>query len=333
MIPDSSEGARGDSSARKGRSPKGDSSARKGRSPKGDSSARKGTLLKAAYFVLDGTLLDENRNIPDRALVKLERMMARGIKVGVATGRMFASARPYVEKLGSNAPLIIYNGARIVEPGTGDVLFETLLEKELARKGLEVARSLGVHVNLYIGNRLYMDSKDRFGQLFLEKENLKAAYVSDLETVLDTDPVKILFIGEPEVLKDCRRRVARATAQGLTEEGVTEEGVTEEGVTEEGVTEDGVTLVFSEPDYLEMLPKGVSKGRALARACQLMKIGLAEVAAFGDAPNDAEMLEMAGMGVAMENAAQPAKDAARIITGPNHGDGIVDALDRLFPEP
>jgi hydroxymethylpyrimidine pyrophosphatase-like HAD family hydrolase len=57
------------------------------------------------------------------------------------------------------------------------------------------------------------------------------------------------------------------------------------------------------------------------------------VAAFGDAPNDAEMLEMAGMGVAMENAAQPAKSAARIITGPNHGDGVVDALDRLFPEP
>jgi Cof subfamily protein (haloacid dehalogenase superfamily) len=275
---------------------------------RGDSSAREGTSLKAAYFDLDGTLLDENRKIPDRALAKLERMKGRGIKVGVATGRMFASARPFVETLGSNAPLIIYNGARIAEPSTGRVLFETLLEAECARQGLAVARSLGVHVNLYIGPRLYMDSRDRFGQLFLEKENLKAAYVSDLETVLDTDPVKILFIGEPEVLEDCRRRVAEAT-------------------------ENGVTLVFSEPDYLEMLPRGVSKGRALARACQLMKIDLAEVAAFGDAPNDAEMLEMAGMGVAMENAAQPAKSAARIITGPNHGDGIVDALDRLFPEP
>lgn len=267
-----------------------------------------GTTLKAAYFDLDGTLLDENREIPERALEKLERMKGRGVRVGVATGRMFASARPYVEALRSNAPLIIYNGARIVEPSTGRVLFETLLEASHARKGLEAARGLGVHVNLYVEHRLYMDSRDRFGQLFLEKENLKAAYVSDLETVLNTDPVKILFIGEPEVLQHCRDQVGSAT-------------------------EDGVTLVFSEPDYLEMLPKGVSKGRALARACQLMKIDLADVAAFGDAPNDAEMLEMAGMGVAMENAAQPAKSAARIITGPNHGDGVVDALDRLFPEP
>jgi Cof subfamily protein (haloacid dehalogenase superfamily) len=66
------------------------------------------------------------------------------------------------------------------------------------------------------------------------------------------------------------------------------------------------------PFFVEFLPPGICKGNGLKRFCEIMDIDLSTVVAFGDGENDKEMLEYAGIGVAMKNGKDMAKAAADI---------------------
>jgi hydroxymethylpyrimidine pyrophosphatase-like HAD family hydrolase len=70
------------------------------------------------------------------------------------------------------------------------------------------------------------------------------------------------------------------------------------------------TCVNSQHDYLEILPPNVSKGTALRRLCGLLDIDIEKVIAFGDNPNDREMLLLAGTGVTMATAPKEMLDEA-----------------------
>ena len=75
-------------------------------------------------------------------------------------------------------------------------------------------------------------------------------------------------------------------------------------------------------------PLGVSKGSAAAALCARLEIPHEATAAFGDADNDLEMLELAGTAVAMENATNRVKEVATVIAPPNTEDGVAAILER-----
>ena len=75
-------------------------------------------------------------------------------------------------------------------------------------------------------------------------------------------------------------------------------------------------------------PLGVSKGSAAAGLCARLEIPHNATAAFGDADNDLELLELAGTAVAMENATTRVKEVATIIAPPNTEDGVAAILER-----
>ena len=88
--------------------------------------------------------------------------------------------------------------------------------------------------------------------------------------------------------------------------------------------------VFSEETYLEILPLGVSKGAALSVILELEGIDPQEVVAVGDALNDKEMLELAGIGAAVANASPELKAAADVQVCSNNENAIRYCLERWF---
>ena len=84
---------------------------------------------------------------------------------------------------------------------------------------------------------------------------------------------------------------------------------------------------------MEVLAEGVSKAWGLAKLCELLQIDASEVLAFGDAPNDAEMLAWAGRGVAVGNAEPEALAAASEVTLSNDQDGVAVVLEELLAGP
>jgi hydroxymethylpyrimidine pyrophosphatase-like HAD family hydrolase len=90
-------------------------------------------------------------------------------------------------------------------------------------------------------------------------------------------------------------------------------------------------LTFSHPRGLvEMSPPGVTKATGLAEVARRAGVGAADVVAFGDMPNDLEMLRWAGHGVAMGNAHPALLEVADEVTAANGEDGLALVLERWF---
>ncbi|ECV9893826.1 TPA: Cof-type HAD-IIB family hydrolase [Salmonella enterica subsp. enterica serovar Mississippi] len=90
-----------------------------------------------------------------------------------------------------------------------------------------------------------------------------------------------------------------------------------------------LSCTWSWHHQLDILQKGCSKGQSLARYAQQQHIAMREVMAFGDNDNDAEMLRLAGLGVAMGNASARAKVYADSVIGRHNTPAIADFLATL----
>jgi hydroxymethylpyrimidine pyrophosphatase-like HAD family hydrolase len=92
------------------------------------------------------------------------------------------------------------------------------------------------------------------------------------------------------------------------------------------------TATFSKSNYLEVLPIGVDKAKALMKLAKTLGLELSQVAAIGDGLNDVEMLREAGLGIAMGNASDAVKSEADWVTGTNDEEGVAQAVRRLVTE-
>jgi Cof subfamily protein (haloacid dehalogenase superfamily) len=265
------------------------------------------THYRLIVLDVDGTLVDRERRVSPDTLRSLAAAQARGVRVTLATGRIYASALPYVQRIKADAPLILCNGARIQDPGSGSILYASHLPRAQAARGLRLTRQFGVHANLYLGEGIYIERASEVSRESARKDGVEQVPVGDLVRFLEAqpeDPVKILIIGPGERL-DALAAAYRAGGSGA---------------------EDVPHLVRSEATYLEIQARGVTKGAGLLRVCEILTIPPSAAMAFGDNLNDLEMIQAAGLGVAMGNAHADLKRAARVVAPSNDEDGVAAVL-------
>ena len=89
-------------------------------------------------------------------------------------------------------------------------------------------------------------------------------------------------------------------------------------------------VVRSQKYLVEVLTKGVNKAFGLEKLAQKLNIQPSEIAAIGDAANDIEMLEYAGLAIAMGNGSEEVKAIADIVTDTNENNGVIKAIDKLI---
>lgn len=257
---------------------------------------------------LDGTLLNSQQQLTERTEKALKAALAKGVQVMLATGKTFTSGRKLVEKLGLTTPGI-YNQGTVAYNADGSLRFQHTLTPSLSRQVITFAEDRGYQVTLYCGNRILARSTSGWlKQLHSKYEEPMPETVGSLQNMLDTVPVnKILVVAEG----DARRIKALRWQLGMQINGTAR-------LMQTGVNE-----------VLEILPPGVSKGLALKALLKELKIPTSAVLAIGDAENDIEMLQTAGIGVAMGNALQPVKDAAKHVVASNDADGVAEAVERF----
>jgi len=259
--------------------------------------------FQLCYFDVDETLVDQARRVPPALVATLELCRARGIGLGLATGRMYQAARPYAEQIGASAPLILYNGATIQDPADGRVRAAHSLELVEAQRGLALVKARGLHVNLYLDDSIFIERETEVSRESASKDGVVQRPVGDLQQFLERPPTKLLIIGPG------------AELEALKTEFDAEPHVAE--------------VVRSEPTYLEILPAGVNKGAALEQVSRLTGVPLAEIAAFGDSNNDIELLRAAGLGVAVANALDAVKAVADHVATRERGEGVAEVLRAL----
>ena len=263
------------------------------------------SAYKLIVLDVDGTLVDCERRISSRNLKALEAAKRKGLRITLASGRNYDSITPFAKAVEVNAPLILYNGCRLQDFQTRRILEDHLLPLIQAQRALRLLPGFKLHVNLYLHDRVLIREVTETARTSMKKDNVFAEPVGDLLSFLKDDPTKLLLIGEPLELERFRRAYLQDVASPPE-------------------------LVNSEPEYLEILPAGVSKGAALLSLCSRLEILPQEVVAFGDGLNDLEMVKFAGLGVAMKNAHPELKAAASYVTGSNEEDGVALAVEKFI---
>ena len=143
-----------------------------------------------------------------------------------------------------------------------------------------MSRETGIHLNLYSDDKLYVENETPEGKAYAEKTGLKYVPVNFDEFIGKTS-TKALFLGENEKLVKLKEELERELPQSI--------------------------FVFSQPTYLEVLNKGVSKGKAVKELMNKYGFSEDEVMTFGDQWNDFDMLKLVKYGYLMGNASEDLK--------------------------
>ena len=258
---------------------------------------------------LDGTLNNDEKQITEVTKAALMAAQQKGVRLALASARPSPGLyreRDALRLQDHEGILMSYNGGRIVDAASGKVLFETSMPLDETKAVLRELEKLPVTPILDDGVQFYVTDRNAY---MVEYEcwnnQMVCSEVENLADFLSFAPVKILMSVQPDLLKDVQAQIAAFLPEDLT-------------------------VVQTAAFYLEVIPKVINKGQGIHDICRTLDISPEEVIAFGDAANDIPMLQAAGVGVAMGNAAEAVKAAADKITLTNNEDGIAAALAELL---
>ncbi len=287
-------------------------------------------MIKLIASDMDGTLFGAKMNISESNVAAIEEANRRGIVFMVATGRGHAEAKPALDEAGIVCSMINVNGAQAFDE-KGQVLFTIGIEKENARKVIEILESRGLYFEMatnqgiysnsqanrlentaaYLANQLeHLTFKMALAMAAAHIEMLHINYVKNYDTLLDNDQLEVLkFI----VFSQEGPKVLKPTAEEL-----------------ENLAD--VIVTSSHTTNIEINHKSAQKGYAVERIAKQMGIPLSQVMTIGDNLNDISMLKIAGVSFAMGNGEKRVKEVAKYETATNLENGVGEAIMRAINE-
>ena len=270
--------------------------------------------MKILFTDLDGTLLNNESKVSARTKAFLDTFLAEGNKLVFSSGRPLDSILEVKRLSGLNAPgilIIADNGALIHDCDRGQNILELPLPLSLVSHLQKEADSLGLHIHTYTRDSIVCSREDEELLFYRRRVHLPYVLADDYTSFLTDEPYKMLAIDlhdHSKLLTFCDR--IADWAQGK------------------------VQYLFSNDWYLELFHPAAGKGNAVRFLCDYFHVPLSHTYAAGDADNDISMIQAAGCGIAMANAAPKVKEAADIVTRlDNDKDGLADCLQMLFAMP
>ncbi len=237
-----------------------------------------------------------------RTKAALAGVRAAGIRVVVATGRMFRSVRPYLEDAGIEDPVVCYQGAVVADPADGRFLRHEPIPLELAREVIAAVDAEGVHVNCYVGDELFVARHTPEAEAYASFQRLHVHEVGDLLEWLEEPPTKLVAVGDPRRL-DALEELMKAHFGGRA------------------------YISKSLPYFLEFASPEVTKASGLAFVARHLGLAEERTVAFGDGENDVELLEWASFGVAVANAHERVLSVANYVCPSVDEEGVAVVLE------
>ncbi|HLJ81631.1 MAG TPA: Cof-type HAD-IIB family hydrolase [Ktedonobacterales bacterium] len=256
---------------------------------------------------VDGTLLDSSHHLRDRVAQAVRAAPSAGLMVALATGKLFASVRPLLERLAIHGPQIVLNGAATQDSETQRPLRFCPLREEHRRAVIAAVREADptVLISHFALDGIYMDEKHPDIGIFATYGEGPPRFVPDLLADRLPPAAKILLAGKPDRLAALRARITPLLAPY-------------------------VSITTTTPDFLEFFDPAAGKGQALAALRELLGIPRVAVIAIGDGENDLPLLAEAGLAIAMANGAAATRQAADRIAPSNDEDGVAVVLEELL---
>jgi Cof subfamily protein (haloacid dehalogenase superfamily) len=254
---------------------------------------------------LDGTLVNDRLEMDPRDIAAVKAAAAAGVTVVLATGRMFKSSLRYAQPLGLKGPIINYQGAVVREIASGEIWYRCELTVEMQQRVLALAEPKDWHVNAYVDERVFTARARPEADLYARIAMVPYEVVGPLSKWVSRDSTKMVLVDlDPANVPG---RMAELSAW----------------------MGDVARVTRSLDWFVEVVNPQVSKSAALAMVADRLGITRAEVCAIGDNLNDQDMVSWAGFGVAMGNAPEALKAAAKYVTGPIGEAGVAQVIERF----
>ena len=269
--------------------------------------------IKLLVLDIDGTIAGHSNTLSQTVKEVIAAVQAKGIKVAIATGRMYCSALRFHQEIGSTLPLVAYQGAWIQDPKDNKIHRHLSVSTEIAHQLLEYFeesqwRSL-LSVHFYINDQLYVREITKETENYQQRCGVKAIPVGNLRQLLENhQPTKILALCDDadliqQLLANLRRRY-QATELYMTTSVAT---------------------------FLEAANTHVNKGNAVRYlAEEILGLESHNVMTIGDNFNDVEMLDYAGISVAMGDAPAEVQAIADWVAPSVELDGAAIAIEKFL---
>jgi len=272
--------------------------------------------IKLLVLDIDGTINGSSNQVNMPVKLAVKAAQEHGVKVAIATGRMYKSALRYHLEIGADCPLISYQGAFIKDPQTQNLVGHWCVEVPLAlsliAKFAQFDFSDRLSVHLYMDDCLYMKEITKESAIYAERSGVEPIPVGDLTEFLKANshnaPTKILALTEDPAYID--QMFITLTQQFTPQE---------------------LYLTKSQSTFFEATNPVANKGNAVKYlAEQILGLNSSEVMTIGDNFNDVEMIQYAGVGVAMGNAPLGLQKLADWVAPSVDKDGVVAAIEQFI---
>ena len=263
-------------------------------------------MIKLVLSDMDNTLIPMgNARVGERTVAAIHELMDAGVRFGPATGRDYFELLRFFGMDDSCLQTgILSNGKRVRVDGT--YVRTVLIPRDALVKIDEALRpEPGMFLVCYPEDTNLLNPAYGVGTtaeelaVFEKRTRFTGAVVDEVPD----EPfiaATIACPGPPERMDRCRAIVSEAAPE--------------------------LRIVSPVPEWFDIMPQGVSKASGLEPLLEALGITLDEVAVFGDAENDLEILRMVSHSVAVANATDEVLETARYRVGPVSEEGVADAL-------
>lgn len=275
------------------------------------------THFSCAAFDLDGTLLDGHSQLSPRTKVALDDLHRAGVQVIVCSGRPFSTipkdilAHPAVRFVATG------NGVRIFDKALGKDVYCCALAQQTLEDIVELVQYYPVGYEFFIqgkafANRAYLADPALYGADLMSNRYLTT-------TRAPFDDVRSFITAHRNAIDSMGLSLADMVLKKQLWQRLEHEI-------------EGIYVTSSVPRLLEVADARAGKGPAVAAILERLDLDATGLVAFGDADNDLGMIELAGMGVCMENGEAHLKAAADFIAPRHDQDGVAIVLEKLLKE-
>ncbi len=257
---------------------------------------------------VDGTMVDSKGRLSEASVAAAALYIERGGRIMCATGKLFQSIEPIVERLQLTSPQIVCDGAATACPDTKRTVPRAVLPPASACSISALLGEKGIEHVFYTATRILAEEG-----AVATSNLLKLTEVGEPEPVIIPRPQPVAEAGPVLKILAFLDRAGDECVADAVSRGVS-----------------GLRVIRTSPHVLEFSSRDSGKLKALRCLSRRCGFDLSEVAAIGDNDNDAEMVAHAGFGAAVENASPRTLTGARLVCPSNERDGFASFIQVLL---
>lgn len=275
--------------------------------------------IKLIALDMDGTLFNTQSTISEGDKEAVRRAARAGVEIVIATGRQYKGLPiEQLADLGIRYAITV-NGAAIYRLPDGECLYEDCMSADFIVPIIKAIQEKDVLLDVFIKGESYTQISK---QHVLDKMDIPEA----LRQSLKSTRVRLEDIADYLSATDSAIQKGVANFYPLPDGSYKDRDALVSLLS--GYSQ--ITSVCGGFHNLEFTKVGNSKGAALRRLARLLGISIEETAACGDSENDLDIIQAAGIGIAMANASEDVKNAADFVTLSNDECGVAHAIFRLL---